>query len=120
MKSALLHSLAKYKIKEKSFQNLVENFNFHRFDALRHAEKKVDPRKGIYKEKGARVVTLLFAASKGDLAAIRRIFLQGQDMNQSDYDGRTVSAKSVAACLLNNALLSPYLGLACLCCRGSF
>lgn len=70
-------------------EHLVDKFNFHRFDNLLHSEKKSDPRRNIYSQKGRDVVSLLFAAQNGDLGALRRMFLQGMDMNQCDYDGRT-------------------------------
>lgn len=68
---------------------LVDKFNFHRFDNLLHSERKSDPRRSLYEKKGSNVVSLLFAAQKGDTTAIKRMFLQGQDMNEADYDGRT-------------------------------
>lgn len=38
---------------------------------------------------GSRVVNLLFGAYNGDLTALRRMALAGQDMAVSDYDGRS-------------------------------
>jgi len=68
---------------------LVEKFNFHRFDNLVHSEKKSDPRRSIYRKKSSYISTLLFAANKGDTTAIKRMFLQGVNLNDCDYDGRT-------------------------------
>jgi len=70
-------------------EELVAKYNFHRFDNLKHAEKKSDPRLPMYEQKGRKIVTLLFAASKGDLLTIKNMFLQGQNLNECDYDGRT-------------------------------
>lgn len=70
-------------------QLMVEKFNFHRFDNLVHSEKKSDPRRSIYEKKGMAVVSLLFAAQRNDSTALKRMFIKGQDMNESDYDGRT-------------------------------
>ena len=88
----------------------MAKYNFHRFDNLKHAEKKSDPRLPMYEQKGRKIVTLLFAASKGDLLTIKKyastylarnniwifknglsfsMFLQGQNLNECDYDGRT-------------------------------
>lgn len=72
-----------------SLQELTEMFNFHRFDNLRHSEKKTDPRKTLFERRGLSVTALLFAANAGDLTALRRHFLQGMDLNEGDYDGRT-------------------------------
>lgn len=69
-------------------QELVETYNFHRFDNLRFAERKVDPCKTRYTNQ-ASYVTLLFAANSGDVTALKRHYLQGIDLNLGDYDGRT-------------------------------
>lgn len=70
-------------------EELVDKFNFHRFDNLRHSEKKLDPRRSTYEKKGLSVVSVLFAAKSGDVTALQRMFMQGIDLNDSDYDGRT-------------------------------
>ena len=75
---------------------LVDKFNFHRFDNLLHSEKKSDPRRNIYEQKGTKVVSLLFAAQCGDTTALKRMHLKGQDLNECDYDGRTALHVSAA------------------------
>ena len=75
---------------------LVDKFNFHRFDNLLHSEKKSDPRRNIYEQKGSNVVSLLFAAQCGDTTALKRMYLKGQDLNECDYDGRTALHVSAA------------------------
>lgn len=47
-------------------------FNFHRYDNLKHATNKKDPRRHKYETKGLSIVNLLFSAASGDLAALRR------------------------------------------------
>lgn len=47
-------------------------FNFHRFDNIRHADKKLNPRQNEYEVRGVNVFSLLFAAKFGDLAALKR------------------------------------------------
>jgi len=68
---------------------LVDLFNFHRFDNIRHSEKKLDPRRESFEVKGLTIVTLLFAAVAGDVTALQRHYLQGLDLGLCDYDGRT-------------------------------
>lgn len=70
-------------------QELVNSFNFHRYDNLKHATNKKDPRRHRYETKGLSIVNLLFSAASGDVTALRRHKLSGMDITLSDYDGRT-------------------------------
>ncbi|XP_067008657.2 glutaminase liver isoform, mitochondrial isoform X1 [Anabrus simplex] len=70
-------------------EELVQEFNFHRYDNLKHAANKKDPRRHKYETKGLSIVNLLFSAASGDVTAMRRHRLSGMDMTLSDYDGRT-------------------------------
>ncbi|KAK1133395.1 hypothetical protein K0M31_011208 [Melipona bicolor] len=76
-------------------EELVSEFNFHstyydhRYDNLKHATNKKDPRRHKYETKGLSIVNLLFSAASGDVTALRRHRLSGMDMTLSDYDGRT-------------------------------
>lgn len=70
-------------------EELVSEFNFHRYDNLKHATNKKDPRRHRYETKGLSIVNLLFSAASGDVTALRRHRLSGMDMTLSDYDGRT-------------------------------
>lgn len=70
-------------------QDLVQIFNFHRYDNLKHATNKKDPRRHRYETKGLSIVNLLFSAASGDVTALRRHKLSGMDISLSDYDGRT-------------------------------
>lgn len=78
-------------------------FNFHRYDNLRHAVNKQDPRRHKYETKGLNIVSLLFSAAAGDVNALRRYKLSGVDMSQKDYDNRTAlhlaAAEGHAACV---------------------
>ncbi|XP_070540566.1 glutaminase kidney isoform, mitochondrial-like isoform X2 [Ptychodera flava] len=69
---------------------LVDKFNFHNYDNLLHqTSQKLDPRRRRSDVKGREVVNLLFSAANGDVTAIRRYAVQGMNMSQADYDGRT-------------------------------
>lgn len=70
-------------------EELVREFNFHRYDNLKHAANKKDPRRHRFETKGLSIVNLLFSAASGDVTAMRRHRLSGMDMTLSDYDGRT-------------------------------
>ncbi|KAJ8980635.1 hypothetical protein NQ317_017931 [Molorchus minor] len=91
-----------------------KKFNFHRYDNLRHASDKSDPRKHKYETLGLNIVNLLFSAASGDLAGLRRHKLSGMDMTLSDYDGRTAlhlaTAEGHLDCVefLLKACLVPY------------
>ncbi|CAH1775805.1 unnamed protein product [Owenia fusiformis] len=70
-------------------QEFVLKFPFHNYDNLKHSTTKYDPRNRKSDFEANQVVNLLFAASIGDITAMRRFALSGMDMKQSDYDGRT-------------------------------
>lgn len=70
-------------------EELVKAFNFHRYDNLKHASNKKDPRRHRYETKGLSIVNLLFSAASGDVTALRRHKLSGMDVTMADYDGRT-------------------------------
>uniref|UniRef100_A0A0N4ZIT7 glutaminase n=1 Tax=Parastrongyloides trichosuri TaxID=131310 RepID=A0A0N4ZIT7_PARTI len=81
----------------KFCQRLIETFNFHNYDSLLHTdEKKIDPRRRVGNKDTDLVVSLLFAAKNGEIQTVRRLYLQGANLNMSDYDGRT--ALHLAAC----------------------
>uniref|UniRef100_A0A915EJB7 glutaminase n=1 Tax=Ditylenchus dipsaci TaxID=166011 RepID=A0A915EJB7_9BILA len=78
-------------------QKLIDTFNFHNYDSLLHADsKKIDPRRRLGNKETDLIVSLLFACKNGDLETVRRLFLQGVNLNVADYDGRT--ALHLAAC----------------------
>ncbi|XP_041765883.1 glutaminase liver isoform, mitochondrial isoform X1 [Anopheles merus] len=70
-------------------KELVDVFNFHLYDNIKHGSNKKDPRRHRYETKGLSVVNLLFSAAIGDVTALRRHKLSGMDITLSDYDGRT-------------------------------
>lgn len=75
---------------------LVNHFNFHQYDNLRHVPHKSDPRRKRYETLGLNIICLLFAAAKGDMSAIRRYYMSGMDMSLTDYDHRTALHSAAA------------------------
>ena len=74
----------------KLCEHLVDTFNFHAFDNLvggQHGKK--DPRRQPEEDQRNRLVDLCWAASEGDLSGIRRLVVQGVELDDADYDGRT-------------------------------
>ena len=71
-------------------KRLVDTFSFHNYGHVvgGHSSKR-DPR--LQREQVARdlLVDLCWAASEGDVDAIRRLVVQGADVTGADYDGRT-------------------------------
>ncbi|XP_055998578.1 glutaminase kidney isoform, mitochondrial-like isoform X3 [Ostrea edulis] len=70
-------------------QELVNVYNFHNYDNLKHTERKLDPTRRRMDTMSQDVVSILFGAFNGDVSALRRYNLLGLDMNIADYDGRT-------------------------------
>uniref|UniRef100_A0A3Q1K350 glutaminase n=1 Tax=Anabas testudineus TaxID=64144 RepID=A0A3Q1K350_ANATE len=71
-------------------QELVSYYNFHNYDNLRHFTKKHDPRRRSDEDPNKSVVNLMFSAYSGDVSALRRFALSAVNMEQRDYDSRTV------------------------------
>ncbi|KAI3355908.1 hypothetical protein L3Q82_004455 [Scortum barcoo] len=70
---SLMHSCGMYDFSGQfAFHDLVEFFNFHNYDNLRHFTKKHDPRREGGDQRVKSVINLLFAAYTGDVSALRR------------------------------------------------
>ncbi|KAL3123036.1 hypothetical protein niasHT_001236 [Heterodera trifolii] len=92
-------------------QKLIDTFNFHNYDSLLHADsKKIDPRRRLGNTETDLIVNLLYASKNGDLETVRRLYLQGVNLNICDYDGRT--ALHLAACEGHALLLKFLLNIA--------
>lgn len=54
------------------FQELVNVYNFHNYDNLKHTDKKMDPTRLRTDTLSQDVVNILFGAFNGDVSALRR------------------------------------------------
>uniref|UniRef100_A0A914ZC76 glutaminase n=1 Tax=Panagrolaimus superbus TaxID=310955 RepID=A0A914ZC76_9BILA len=71
-------------------KELINRFNFHTYDSISHNEsQKFDPRKRVGDREKDVVVSLLFSSKAGDLNTVRRMYMQGNDLECPDYDKRT-------------------------------
>lgn len=68
---------------------LVEAFNFHNYDNLVLESKKTDPTLSKNSKKLDAIMSLIWAASQGDVFEIKHLLAQGVDINEGDYDRRT-------------------------------
>lgn len=71
------------------FRGLVNTFSFHAFDGAAGVSDKLDPRRAEVAAHSDDVVTLCWAASEGDVTAIRHLVARGVAPHSADYDGRT-------------------------------
>jgi glutaminase len=53
-------------------QELVNVYNFHNYDNLKHTEMKLDPTRRRMDSMSQDVVSILFGAFNGDVSALRR------------------------------------------------
>lgn len=71
-------------------RELIRTFNFHNYDNLVGGlNGKKDPRIDPGRVQRNLLIDLCWAAAEGDLTGIRRLVVQGVDLNAADYDGRT-------------------------------
>ncbi len=68
---------------------LVKTYNFHNYDNICEVTGKKDPRLKRYQSKSESLVSLIWAATHGDVEEINRLEATGVDLNLPDYDGRT-------------------------------
>lgn len=73
----------------KFCEELINVFSFHHYDNLRHHTQKKDPRIFKYDMAVVHVMNLLYGAGAGDLAALRRSYMSGVNMQSVNCEGRT-------------------------------
>ena len=69
-------------------KRLVGRFCFHNYDSLVDS-KKLDPRRVAHETSSNVTYQAIYAASIGDVDALKRLVAHGHDLNIADYDGRT-------------------------------
>ncbi|CAD6190885.1 unnamed protein product [Caenorhabditis auriculariae] len=80
----------------KFAESFIQKYNFHNYDSLVYSDdKKSDPRRSLEKEVEM-PNRFMYATKIGDIAAIKRYMLAGNNLHERDYDDRTVL--HVAAC----------------------
>jgi glutaminase len=70
-------------------KQLVNRFNFHTYDNMSGLSDKRDPRLERNRAFSDDITALIWAASKGDLSAVRQFAARRVPLNASDYDGRS-------------------------------
>ncbi len=70
-------------------RGLVSRYNFHNYDNLTGLTEKDDPRIAFGEERADRVGPVLWAASKGDVSALKRLSARANCLHLADYDRRT-------------------------------
>lgn len=70
-------------------KKLLEKYNFHKYDIIFDQSDKIDPTKKKFENKAQSIISLIYAATYGDLDEIYMIEANGLDLNSADYDGRT-------------------------------
>lgn len=70
-------------------QELIKHFNFHNYDSLIDYSDKIDPRRKKIETHANNIFNMIYSASQGDIAEIKRLISYGADVNATDYDGRT-------------------------------
>ncbi|NKB47232.1 MAG: glutaminase A [Legionellales bacterium] len=70
-------------------QQLLQTYAFHNYDSVLKYGDKRDPRRQQHGWQFNITLTLLDAASRGDLDEVLRLAAIGVDLSSADYDGRT-------------------------------
>lgn len=56
----------------KFCQKLIETFNFHNYDSLRHTQTKANPRKSILESNINQISSIIYAAFNDDINFLMR------------------------------------------------
>lgn len=70
-------------------RRLTDVYGLHIYDVTSSGADRIDPRISRARRQARTVSTALWAASTGDVRALRRMQQEKTDLDQGDYDGRT-------------------------------
>jgi glutaminase len=73
------------------FHKLTNTFNFHIFDNLKVTSNKENPRLGNNEEEEStkRTLSIIDHAASGNLSAMQRLNIKGEEFSKTNYDKRT-------------------------------
>jgi glutaminase len=70
-------------------QRLVKEYRLHLYDSVTTGGDRIDPRLPLARWRASQISEALWAASKGDVRALRRLHEEQVNLEEGDYDHRT-------------------------------
>ena len=70
-------------------RRLIEEYRLHLYDAVTTGSDRIDPRLPLARWRASQISEALWAASKGDVRALRRLHEEQVNLEEGDYDNRT-------------------------------
>lgn len=70
-------------------QRLIQEYRLHLYDAVTTGSERIDPSMPLARWRASQISDALWAASKGDVRALRRLHEEQVNLQEGDYDDRT-------------------------------
>ena len=70
-------------------QRIIGEYRLHLYDAVTTGADRIDPRLPLARWRASQISEALWAASKGDVRALRRLHEEQVNLEEGDYDNRT-------------------------------